>query len=198
MSGPTKWKKGRAKGPKRKIRKREFSSRQTSEVEIGWRKNYTTARESKSLKHGGTEETEVNRNSGLINSHDSLRLHKNPTLTTDNTDLHGSKSFNWNHFKFVNPRHPCSSVVRFAFCAKPFVACPVAFSCRRRQQEAGYLSLLPSSCASGRHRSSSVISHQHAVEFFFLFGALIVTPGFCVLLLLFFVRRGASCLLLSG
>ena len=31
-------------------------------------------------------------------------------------------------------------------------------------------------CALGRHRSSKV-SHQHAVEFLFLFGAVIVTPG---------------------
>jgi hypothetical protein len=43
----------------------------------------------------------------------------------------------------------------------------------------------------GRHRSSE-ISHQRVIEFFFLFGALIVTPGLCVLLLLFFVRVGGA------
>ena len=43
---------------------------------------------------------------------------------------------------------------------------PAAGSC--------FSSLLPSSCALGRHRSPSVISHQHAVKFFFLFGALVI------------------------
>ena len=47
----------------------------------------------------------------------------------------------------------------------------------------------------GRHRSS-VHSHQQAIEFFFLVGALVVTPGLCVLLLLFFVRVGGAALLL--
>src|SRR5579864_4584119 len=46
--------------------------------------------------------------------------------------------------------------------------------------------------------SPSVISHQHVVEFFFLFGALIVALGPGFLLLLFFVRRRASFLLLRG
>lgn len=40
----------------------------------------------------------------------------------------------------------------------------------------------------GRHRSPSVIAHQHEVEFFFLIGALVVTLGLGFLLLLFFVR----------
>ena len=53
-------------------------------------------------------------------------LHKTPNLATDNTDdtdLHGSKKFNWIIFKFVNPCDPCSSVVRFVFCAKPTAIC---------------------------------------------------------------------------
>jgi hypothetical protein len=32
----------------------------TSEIEIGWRKNYTTTRESKPLKRRGKEEEEAN------------------------------------------------------------------------------------------------------------------------------------------
>jgi hypothetical protein len=48
-------------------------------------------------------------------------LHRNSTLTTDstdNTDLHGSQKFDQDIFEFVNPCHPCSSVVSFAFLCK--------------------------------------------------------------------------------
>jgi hypothetical protein len=47
-----------------------------------------------------------------------------------------------------------------------------------------------------RRHHSSEISHQHVIEFFFLLGALIVTPGLCVLLLLVLLRvNGAPGLL---
>ena len=36
-------------------------------------------------------------------------------ITQDHTDLHGSEKSTRNHFGFINPCHPCSSVVRFAF-----------------------------------------------------------------------------------
>jgi hypothetical protein len=44
-------------------------------------------------------------------------LPKNPNFTTDTADLHGKK-VQIGHFESVNPWHPCSSVVGFAFLGK--------------------------------------------------------------------------------
>jgi hypothetical protein len=50
----------------------------------------------------------------------------------------------------------------------------------------------------GPHRSSAVVAHQHAVEFFFLLGPVVAALGLGFLLLLFFVPvGGASFLLLA-